>query len=492
MSAEIHLNKTKNTINSAESITPRGAILDLSPIQDRKNYHQTISFLNKAKDRFEEVDWRGGLETENGRYSFEEVIELISDIYTKDTSPQLVSANDLLAIGEAFKFAGVEIKEDLLVYFRRKACQEVNNIQVAKREAEARKRVESWRRKLTVVAYAGAISLIPIAFTLAAKSREINLSVQFNPNIINNNDPRVAEVSSISLDDLGKGPDEKEETKSILSSIGGAVESFIKPTPLVEELDGYSIDNLWGFNFANPEVKKGEEIDPSKFLILEWDSEKVIEANEGNPVRVILYPVNDETRGGSFGWGCIHLPDKECSKQFDNFIVVSGHSGVVENTQGEKVELPMEQLRAFIEGYKLQTDAQSFSSSPEEGEITLEAIVGQYSGTWSREERDRIMEILEEERPTLTQGDYQAKVKTAQVRIEEADRDQLYRDWRQVVEIALRYDPDLGEKVNLEKPFLVFVTSGRRISGDRESGENHHNYTSSVILNFAGEGLSDG
>lgn len=470
MLAERRLDKTEDTVNPTEFTTPGKDLLDLSLLKDRRNFHQTLAFLNKAKEKFKETDWKGGIGVEEERYAFDDVKELVIDINRLDIPDDFLSANDQLAFAQAAKFAGARIPARLIARLYERAQREYKISQRV--EGESLKQPEisrNWLRKAAFV----APFFVPVAIVLAAKPWEAFQTPKIDINTVGNS-PRAAEVFSISINDLEERPNQKEEkTETILSSIEEMVESFKKPIPLVEELDGYKLDNLWGFNFANPEVKNGEEIDPSKFLILEWDSERVLEANGGNPVRDILYPVNDDTGGGSFGSSCLNLPDKECAKQFSNYIVVSGHSGVVENLNGEKIELPMEPLRAFIEGHKLQANSQ-------------------YSSDLSKEEREESMEILEEERATLSLGDHQAKVQTVTVRIEEADRDRLYGDWSKVVEIALEYDPHLGEKVNLEKPFLVFVTSGRKIDDDKLSGEEHSLYSSSANLTFACEALSRG
>ena len=113
--------------------------------------------------------------------------------------------------------------------------------------------------------------------------------------------------------------------------------------------------------------------------------------------------------------------------------------------------------------------------------------MGGYSKTLSKEEREQRIDLLEEERVTISLWGHQAKAQIAVVRIEEVDRDSVYADWNRAVEIALRYDPSLGEKINLESGGLILAISGRRLPGDRLSGQNHYEYTSSLILIFIGE-----
>jgi len=201
---------------------------------------------------------------------------------------------------------------------------------------------------------------------------------------------------------------------------------------------------------------------------------KVAESN-GGALKAILYPVKDDG-ARSFEWKCLRIPDKDCSKAVDNFIIIGGHSGVVENNEGELVELATEPLRAFIEGHKLEYKL--------EDDDTLTPY---FTDTLSREEREQKMDLLEEERPTITLGGHQAKAQVAVVRIEEVDRDKVYADWSRAVKVALKYDPSLGEQINLEGGGLILAISGRRLPGDRLSGHNHHEYTSSLILVFVAE-----
>ena len=457
--------------DTAEPRKHTGADFDLSALSQRENYYETTQFLNKRKERFEEVGWQGGVDP---KLDFSDVCEVITDIYRGKISPDSVPSNSKLAIIQAFELSGVEVRKDVIESLREKSEQEVasqrtnertNKKQELKRQPKAPK--PRWLKR-------AALAVPPLAIAAAYAGNGLlssNSSVE-----VGDSQPRTSDVEVFEESQIEQESKSSAGVFSFLNKIEESIEKVVKRIPLVEELneEDDDQDTRWGFNFALTEVKEGEEIDLSKFIHFEWESDKVTESN-GGTLKAILYPVKD-TGARTFGDECLYTPNKDCSKAIDNFIVIGGHSGVVKNNEGELVELATEPLRAFIEGHKLEYKLE------DDGTLTP-----YFTDTLSREEREQKMDLLEEERPTITLGGHQVRAQVAVVRIEEVDRGKVYADWSQVVDIALEYDPNLGEQINLERGGLILAVSGRRLPGDKLSGKNHYDYTSSLILIFVGE-----
>lgn len=454
-----------------------GVEFDLGRLIRRYDFHETIGFLNAAKEKFEEINWQGGLDP---KLDFLGIRNLVTDIYRGNTSSHFVTTNERLALAQAIVFAYKprEVKQefvDFIEKLREKAQREKTArlasswLQTAQELEEQLKgpKNKRWLRKAALV-------IPPLALVTVYTGNKLMNS--YSDEGISDSQSRTSEISE-EVSDGQLASNSPIRLPSFLSNIGESIQEVVNRIPLVEELNEEDDDQYtrWGFTFVLPEVSEGEEKDPSKFIIFEWQSDKVIEAN-GGILEAILYPQID-TGGRSFGWECLHTPDKDCSKAIDNFIIIGGHSGVVTNKKGELVELAMEPIRAFIEGHKLQYKLQ------EDGNYLLYYT----DDTLAREEREQKMDLLEEERPSITQEEDNAKAQVAVVRIEEIDRDKVYNDWNRVVEIALKYEPNLGESINLQRGGLILAISGRRIAGDNLSGQNHYEYTSSLILIFVGE-----
>lgn len=445
--------RPNTTRNSAEIKTPSDAVLDLFPFRDKNNFREAICFLNKARARFDEENWKGGLEINGWRQSIEDVGKTLVDI----NRGRGVTVNSLLATAEAFNFAGVEIKEDLLVYLRKKAHQEVKNIQAAKKEVEARERTESLRRKLKIVASAGAISLIPIAVALAAKPWEAYLPVQVGPSVGNNNDPVAAEISPLLFETSQEDVDRQEAGRtSWLSGIGESIESIVvKPPPLVAELGSERDEpfHLWRFNFADKETG----------ATFEWNYSGVVDANGGIPISFTVRPQSYSDRKTS-SYSCLNDIEQDCLFFINGTNTLTIHTNWVADERGSAQDWGY-----FIEGGSKEEPNHYFSEEV-------------------RSERTR---LLEQDGVTLIQGNHEARAEVAIVRVEQGDKQKIYNDLSQALAVALEYDPDIGTRVNLDKPFLVALTCGRLLPGDKRSGDNENITTSSVYVFVIGEALTD-
>lgn len=464
METERQLGRSSMGTGSVEFQTPSDGLLDLSPLQDRRNYHQTLVFLNKARRQFEEEDWKGGVETKNGRYTLDDVKNLATDIYRGNISPQLVSANQQLAIVEASQFAGAQIKDDLITYLKRKAGQEETLLRASKVKPERKpKPLRLFTPKLK---HLGPLAVAGIAaggyFSLNTSQKDIQSQDETSP--------KVAQI----FDSPNKSPKEDIPEENAESSVLDFVESiFVKKIPKVEELEVKREGQFkfWGIDFSVQKEIAGE-IKKDEIIRLTWEGEGVT-AKRGSSLKIVSAPLAIES-GVSFPDYCLKRTELDCVLAFEKFAVSGGHSGVVEhvNKEGitEKIELTSEAVRAFVEGHKFLKD-------------------GTYSEALTSQEREAIIALLEkeEERPILSQGEVQVKVAVAVVRIEEAYRDDVYKNWSKLDEVVRARDPDLGDKINLDAPHFYWVISGRLLNGDKPSAENHSAYSSSIIVLALGE-----
>ncbi|MBI4153545.1 hypothetical protein HY503_00895, partial [Candidatus Woesebacteria bacterium] len=351
----------------------------------------------------------------------------------------------------ALKYAGVEgINDSMIADLRSEARNEFRRMyrvqngrhpepKAEKKELQKSKRKWGWKV---------AAPIIPVLALAAYAGREhIN---SYSDSGVSDSQPRTSEILE---------SNSPVRLPSFISDIGKSVAEVVKPIPKVEEL-GIKREGpftLWGVDFSDSEVG----------FKLAWDSPEVLEKNNGQPLELILYPVAKSSTA-RFPSECLYSADLDCALAFDNFILIGGHSSSPRNSQGERVDLAMEPLRYFLEGKKM----------------------GENSQHWNVEERDFRQSLLENQadRPNLIyDGQAITQPAIAFVRIQEAFRDDIYRDWSKAVEAALRADPTLATKINLEAPVVVLATCGWRLPGDKLSPNNQNWFTSSVYLAFIGE-----
>ena len=460
---------TTNLDNSSEEFQkPGDSLLDLTPLMDKGNFDLTLSLLNKKTADFESADWKGGVETEDGRYSFEDVKKIITDVNQGDVSPHLLSANQRLVFAEALIFAGAKIpnKERLIARLRERAVREEKIAHAPEIEKPQKAKVSKrWMRRLALAA--PPVAALALAF--ASKPWEAFQS----PNddlVLDSNEPRITNAGTIN--EIPNDNDAEESGLSnLFNQVGSAVESVVKRVPNVEELESSIADyNLWEFDLNDPENP----------LTISWDSPEVVALNYGEPLVFTVSPV-EKPVGNRLSVVCYNNSEMECSMAFDGFIIVQVHSSL---NNGK--ELAMERERNFLEG-----GVEVINTENEDGAGVVRKV--NFSTFLKPEEREARRLKLEEKRGTLKQGDHEANAQVAIVRIEEKYVwPRIYNDLSLVVEEALRTDPTLALKINLEKPFATFFTCGWRLPGDELSSENVHWYSSSMYLIFVGEAPTSG
>jgi hypothetical protein len=455
---------TTNLYNNSEEFQKSGdSLLDLTPLMDKGNFDLTISLLNKKKANFESADWKGGVETEDGRYSFEDVKKIITDVNQGDVSPHLLSANQRLAFAEALIFAGAKIpnKERLIARLRERAVREEKITHAPEIEKPQKAKVSKrWTWKL-------ALAAPPVAaLALAFASKPWESARSSNEDLISqSNEPRITNAGTIN--EIPNDNDAEESGLSnLFNQVGSAVESVVQRVPNVEELESSVADyNLWDFDLNDPENP----------LTISWESDEVAGSNYQERLEFTLSPIENAV-GNHLATQCFTNSEIECSIAFDNFIVAEGHSSI-----SRGVELAMERVRGFLEGGIEVTEKVVNGVT----EITRMANL---SKLLNPEEREVQRLMLESKRATLKQGDHEANAQVAIVRIEEKFVwPRLYNDLSTTVEEALRTDPTLPQRINLERPFGIFFTCGWRLPGDELSSETVKWYSSSMYLIFVGE-----
>lgn len=456
MEAERQFGRSSMGTSSVEFQTPSNGLLNLSPLQDRTNYYQTIEFLNRSKSKFHEAGWKGGVETENGRYTHDDVISLATDIYQGNISPQLVSANEKLALAQASQFAGADIPDKHLARLHERAQIEYKITQDLESAKSTKKRPS--------MKWVGRVVVPTVTLAVAFAASEAFQSPKTDSDIGAGNEPRVSEVGPL-LD--GAQPDTERQSgiSGFFSQVGEKVESVVKKVPNVEDLES-SIEkfDLWGFDLNDPENP----------LTISWDSPEIVALNNGEPLEFTVSPIENLV-GNHLSTQCYSNSAMECSAAFDGFILIQAHSSL---NNGK--ELAMESERNFLEGGVEVTRSEDEDGVKEERQVDLL--------TFLKPEERETRRLLLERRVPLTQGEHEAKAQVAVVRIEERYVwPKLYNDQSIMVEEALKIDPTLPERINLERPLAVFFTCGWRLPGDKLSHENVNWYSSSMYLFFVGE-----
>lgn len=413
--------------------------------------------LWKNEDKFfGQEQWRGGI---GKQFTFDDVIAVLSGIESKSISTKKLTPNTNLAITQALRQAEVEeISDSMIADLRSEARNEVRRMyrvqngrhpEAKAEKIELQKSKRKWGWKVTV-------PIIPVLALAAYAGRELINS--YSDSGVRDSQSRTSEVSEEPRDEQSES-NSSVRLPSFLSNISQSVEEAIRPIPKVEELDVKREGpfKLWGIDFSDSE--RG-------FRIV-WNSPEVLDRNNGQPLEIILYPVT-KTSTARFPSECLYSADLDCALAFDDFIIIGGHSSSPRNSEGTRVDLAMEPLRYFLEGKKMGESSQHFNLE--------ERIL-----------RQTLLENQDERPNIIYNGEAVTQPAVAFVRIQEAYRDEIYRDWSKAVEAALVADPTLATKINLEKPLAVLATCGWRLPGDKLSPNNQNWFTSSIYLAFIGE-----
>lgn len=444
---EKRISHSNAPISSPESQESVG--LDLSPLTDARNFRETIRFLNRAREQFTASGWKGGLAGADGPFSFTEVGSILTDVHRQEISSSLLSANERLAIVEAFQFAGLRMpSDDLLEKLREEAEGEIIRsaaapaaIELIRSIAKDRKKTHLPKRVLGL-----ALALVLIGGGAAAAG----ISSERNQGALGGTQAEAAEVSG------QDGRSEEQEPSglaSIIGSVQNVIASAVSETPRVEDINFLRETpyHLWGIDWSDHE----------EGIAVTWDAPEIVERNGGQAPQIVFFPIA-YTEGTRFGSACPTSSGLDCVRALDGYILVGGHTSH---------DFSMEGFRHFIEGW-----------SPA-GDPYLPA-----------EERAFRETLLEEYRPTVTYRDQAVQPQAVVLRIPPRATDLVYEFWQAgneaTMEIALEVDPSLGSKINLERPFVVAAGCGRRLSGDIPSQSNQPDYQAAVYLLILGEAVT--
>lgn len=422
--------------------------LGLSFLGDPENARETIALLLQAKEKFEvEQAWRGGVA---GEYSISDVLAILTGVDCGQISMQRIAPNPKLAILEALIYAGEKPPAAEDVAELRRLAEDAVSRNISRALIPAIHGLS--RRGLTknrAILLAVAMATVAGAWTL------LNLPDWLIPSQ-QNNEPRVALAADGQALIPGESQiaDQSFAGSSLLEGLSSLFESEVlepTPIPLVESLPSAEDSplNLWG----------GIDLsDSTQAITIEWDAPEIVALNNGEPLGGSIF-ANPKDSQAEF-YNCLYHFGLECSMALNGKVFVLAHS----SWNGENM-LSMEEIRAFLEG-----------GSRENLNERLPA-----------EERLRREQLLESNRPTITQGTHRVSAQAAIVRIEEADRDGVLRDSNTLERVALAYEPELGTIINLARPYLDLITCGWRLSGDRLSPKYHSPFSSSIYNLFLGE-----
>ncbi|MCH7951188.1 hypothetical protein IH980_00425 [Patescibacteria group bacterium] len=420
----------------------------------------SISLLEKKRERFINASWTGGIGEEKGPYDLDSILAVLSRL-ADGGSFRRVSANSHLAIAEGLAFTGVGVSGEELARLRQEAELErarfTESILVPATHALSREIDTQNGKSLPkgrILVLAGVLVLIGGGAAWFASSPSQALTEEgLQPRVLNES----GNLLQIFQGGSDQGSDQSGLT-SLFRPIQEAVGEFINPIPLVEDVesDSENPNIVLGIDWTNTEAG----------VSVAWDDPEIAASRLGIPPEIILFPVAKKENINMMDQ-CLPFLGLDCSWVHDGSITVGAHVG----SDDEGTHFSFQDLKDSLERKAVVEEVVDEQGNTQE-KITWVPL--------SIDEQREIIAKLESVRPTVrqvivTERDgkkevevVEVKAKVAIVRIPPLEADRHYAAWfdynrDDVIKIALEVDPTLGERVNLNKDFVVIIGCDERL-----------------------------
>lgn len=481
---EQDLGDTNDRMIESDPLESSERRIDLSFLNDPRWARTTLRAITDSAEEAFEDDWRGGVRE---GHTFRVVKALLSEMEQQKLSTDDLEIDSQYAIAQALQRIDAPFNDEQLLKMR----QEVEE-DLASREQglaasaglgvlngiEEDKGRGLTKRRLFVLFTAAVLASLALSGSQSRSSRVYATDTDSRP--------VVTGLSTLGLD-VAQGETARESVGEIISQftrpIQEAVGEFINPIPLVEDVesDSENPNIVLGIDWTNTEAG----------VSVAWDDPEIAASRLGISPEIILFPVAKKENINMMDQ-CLPFLGLDCSWVHDGSITVGAHVG----SDDEGTHFSFQDLKDSLERKAVVEEVVDEQGNTQE-KITWVPL--------SIDEQKEIIAKLESVRPTVrqvivTERDgkkevevVEVKAKVAIVRIPPLEADRHYAAWfdynrDDVIKIALEVDPTLGERVNLNKDFVVIIGCDERLPEEPYSQRIDPSSTYQAMwLTFLGE-----